>query len=102
MLDNQPFYRILQLRNLILVSMGKSSFLITQMEVENNRVVQGKLVGGVASQSETPNVNSNEGTPSGRSTPYVGTPSVHSSVNIGRGDLGSSVFNSMYLTCGAL
>lgn len=102
MLDKQPFYRILQLRNLILVSMGKSSFLITQMEVENNRVVQGKLVGGVASQSETPNVNSNEGTPSGRSTPYVGTPSVHSSVNIGRGDLGSSVFNSMYLTCGAL
>lgn len=40
-------------------------------------------------------VNSQEDIPSNRSTPFVGTSSVHASVDVGRGDLGDSLLNSM-------
>ena len=66
------------------------------MDSDRRQVVQGSPRHWETSCVETPNVNSQTGTPSNHSTPVVHTSASATPLAMGRGDLGDSMFNSLW------
>ena len=66
-----------------------------RMDPDHRQVVQGSPVPSEAFCVETPNVNSQTGTPSNHSTPVVHSSATATPLAMGRGDLGDSMFNSL-------
>lgn len=66
------------------------------MDNESHRVVQGTLFIPLNYWIETPNVNSQEGTPSVRQSPFVSSPSIQTGIQYNRSELENSIPTSLY------
>ena len=66
------------------------------MDNPQRRVVQGMKCFPIFLFIETPNVNSQEGTPSVRQSPYPASPSSQVAISYGRAELENSIPSSLY------
>ena len=65
------------------------------MDNPQRRIVQGRIQFPMISSAETPNVNSQEGTPSVRQSPYPASPSSQVAISSGRAELENSIPSSL-------